>query len=66
MILFPWTLHKAGGLTKTVQNEAEKADALRDGWQIVPPDQQPKAEAGESVADPVDVPEPKVKAKKAK
>lgn len=29
-------MHKAGGLTKTVFNDAEKAAALAEGWSLEP------------------------------
>lgn len=41
--LYPWTLHKAGKLTKVVHDDAQKAAALADGWCVAPPDQQPTA-----------------------
>lgn len=52
MIEYPWALHKAGGLTKTVQTADEKKAALADGWQVDPPDQQPPNVAPEPEPDP--------------
>lgn len=38
---FPRTLHHAGGHTRTVQNEEEKASALKHGWHLSPDDAVP-------------------------
>lgn len=58
MQLYPWTLHKAGGLTKTVKDADEKAAAEADGWAVDPPDQQPKSPEPEPESAPEPEPEP--------